>query len=298
MKHLLAFPACLLVASSSAGAATYYVSPTGNNANPCTAESPCQTISHGKTKLVSGDTLYVHHGIYNEELKNPLPSNTELTGQADNRPVLRPTTSVNGGYAILLNVNRSNITFENLVIDASQMPTANSCLTSNRTTVITRLILQDYECIGKLNRAASTAAGITIGNNTSGAIVRRGKVHSWDSHESNPRAHGFYWRGDNGLIEENEIFNTNGYGLQFYNASCGVDGNIFRRNYVHHTGAVMCVWRCLGIQPTHPDEPRRVSWRSVDLSVPRARRDKPIRLGYTLAYHTRHTSLPICLCRL
>jgi hypothetical protein len=47
-------------------ATTYYVSNSGNNANPGTLAEPLKTISSGVNKLVAGDFLYVRAGVYNE----------------------------------------------------------------------------------------------------------------------------------------------------------------------------------------------------------------------------------------
>jgi hypothetical protein len=229
-----------LLGAKLVDAATYYVATTGSDANSGTKASPFQTINRGRKALASGDTLFINSGVYAEELTNPLPSGlsasqpTRMTGPAESRPIIRPTTSNNGGYLILLNSNRSHLTFENLVLDASLMPVANSVLTSNSATIITNLVLQDCEAIGRTG-AANTAGAVTIGNNTQ-ATVRRCSIHGWRSNTSNPGAHGFYWRGKNGLIEFNQIFDNNGYGLQFYSTGGsrgGVDNNVFRNNYVH-----------------------------------------------------------------
>jgi len=228
-----------LLGAQLVGATTYYVATSGNDANPGTETSPFATVNRGVKALVAGDTLFINSGIYAEELKNPLPSGlsasqpTKMTGPAENRPVIRPTTSNNGGYVILLNRDRAHITFENLVLDASSMPVANSSLTTNSTTIITNLILQDCESVGKANYATRNAAGITIGNKTQ-ATVRRCSIHGWNNGDSKHGAHGFYWRGSNGLIEHNEIYDTNGYGLQFFTPELvGVNNNVYRNNYVY-----------------------------------------------------------------
>ena len=136
-------------------AATHYVATTGSDANSGAKASPFRTINRGVKALVSGDTLFINPGVYAEELKNPLPSGlsasqpTRMTGPAANRPIIRPMTSNNGGYIILLNSNRTHITFENLVLDASAMPVINSALATNSMTMITNLVLQDCEAIGR-----------------------------------------------------------------------------------------------------------------------------------------------------
>jgi parallel beta-helix repeat protein len=229
-----------LLGAQLVDAATYYVATTGSDANSGSEASPFQTINRGVKALVSGDTLFINSGVYAEELKNPLPSGlsasrpTKMTGPAANRPIIRPTTSNNGGFIIVLNSNRTHITFENLVLDASAMPKAISALATNSVTMITNLVLQDCEAIGRTG-TTPTGSAVTIGNNTQ-ATVRRCSIHGWSSDTSNPGAHGFYWRGSNGLIEFNEMYDNNGYGLQFYSSSGGVNNNVFRNNYAHHNG--------------------------------------------------------------
>lgn len=53
---------CLV--SSSAVASTYYVSPTGSDANPGTAASPWQTIQMAASTMVAGDTALIADGDY------------------------------------------------------------------------------------------------------------------------------------------------------------------------------------------------------------------------------------------
>jgi hypothetical protein len=52
-----AFPA-------SGGTATDYVSPSGNDTNPCTASLPCREIRQPLRFVVAGDTILVADGSY------------------------------------------------------------------------------------------------------------------------------------------------------------------------------------------------------------------------------------------
>jgi hypothetical protein len=52
-----AFPA-------SGGTASYYVSPSGNDTNPCTASLPCREIRQPLRFVVAGDTILVADGSY------------------------------------------------------------------------------------------------------------------------------------------------------------------------------------------------------------------------------------------
>jgi Protein of unknown function (DUF1565) len=47
----------------------YYVSPTGNDANPGTASAPFKTFAKANSVLTPGSTLNIYAGIYNQQLK-------------------------------------------------------------------------------------------------------------------------------------------------------------------------------------------------------------------------------------
>jgi len=53
-----------LLAARSAGAAEYYVSPTGSDANPGTIDKPFGTIQKGADTAVAGDTVWLRGGTY------------------------------------------------------------------------------------------------------------------------------------------------------------------------------------------------------------------------------------------
>src|SRR5687767_3058921 len=47
----------------------YYVSLTGNDANPGTASAPFRTFTKANSVLTAGSTLYIYAGVYNQQLK-------------------------------------------------------------------------------------------------------------------------------------------------------------------------------------------------------------------------------------
>jgi hypothetical protein len=64
--------ALLTLGAGAASAANWYVEPTGNDANSCTAPGPtnaCMTITAAMTKASSGDTINVAIGLYNEQVQ-------------------------------------------------------------------------------------------------------------------------------------------------------------------------------------------------------------------------------------
>ena len=64
LSGVLAFRLLLLAGGSTAQAATFYLSPTGNDNNSGTLSSPWQTLAHGLGKLSPGDTLSLRGGTY------------------------------------------------------------------------------------------------------------------------------------------------------------------------------------------------------------------------------------------
>jgi hypothetical protein len=53
---------------SAATGASYYISPSGLDSNPCSLASPCKTFQKINTLLVAGDTVYLRGGTYSERL--------------------------------------------------------------------------------------------------------------------------------------------------------------------------------------------------------------------------------------
>ncbi len=65
----------LLFLTLSVFSATYYVAPTGNDANSGTIIQPWKTIQHAAETVVAGDTVLIRGGVYNEHVE-PVNSGT------------------------------------------------------------------------------------------------------------------------------------------------------------------------------------------------------------------------------
>lgn len=69
MRLALLLCVAALCLADAAGAATYYVSVSGNDNAPGSASQPWRTIQHGVSTLKPGDTLLIGPGIYREAIK-------------------------------------------------------------------------------------------------------------------------------------------------------------------------------------------------------------------------------------
>src|SRR5512134_2881611 len=57
------------IIQTQAAGNTYYVSPTGNDANPGTSSAPFKTFAKANSVLTAGSTLNIYAGVYNQQLK-------------------------------------------------------------------------------------------------------------------------------------------------------------------------------------------------------------------------------------
>jgi len=81
--------------TGTASAATYYVSPSGNDANPGTLASPFKTISKGAAAALPGDMVQVRAGVYNQQVsigsKGTAAGRVTIRNYAGETPVIDGT---------------------------------------------------------------------------------------------------------------------------------------------------------------------------------------------------------------
>src|SRR5574338_110316 len=70
-------PAARKQPAMESGGSVYYVSTTGQDTNPGTAESPFKTFAKAVSVLAAGDTLHVLPGTYHETLKLTVPGTAD-----------------------------------------------------------------------------------------------------------------------------------------------------------------------------------------------------------------------------
>ena len=235
MKTLLTI-ICLLASVSLADAATYYVqnspgSPAANCTQAQSIDTPHDTIAEGVACLSAGDTLYLRSGTYAERLvlggKDGTPGNyITIGGYPGETVTLRPALAA--GNPAISGSTSHYITIQDLVLDGVNMPRSpetNSIkgwwMDSISNWIIQRMEIKNF-----------FYNGIAITSNSSNIIIRNNKIHDQESNcVSGTRWYGIYVAGTNYTIENNEIYNNPGGGVNVYPGP--VTNFIIRRNNIH-----------------------------------------------------------------
>lgn len=153
---------------------TYYVSPSGNDANACTAAAPCRQIRKPLTLVQPGDVIQVADGVYlgfTIDSLNGTPTNRIIikatgsnayvqasTDRSDNRDNIKLSFC---SYLVFDGINSTNAPRSGLRIDeCSHVTVRNGNYGSNTTWGIFTdfsddLILENNECITAVNSMAS-----------------------------------------------------------------------------------------------------------------------------------------------
>lgn len=223
--------------------ATYYVAKTGSDSNACIqAQSVFTsklTIAGGLKCIVSGDTLIINSGTYNEYITyNQLVSGTSdsnrtiIKAHPGDTVILRPTGGTRDASGTLLGDviwvhGKQYITIDGLVVDAINAAGAPFFANDHGSTWSSFIRLQNSVF---MNSRKSNCVTVQPGNNF--GILNNKIYNCGQSHLE----HGIYLRGSRHLIERNEIYNISGYGVHLYSQSVRSDDNIVRYNYIHDNG--------------------------------------------------------------
>ena len=107
------------IASSLADQTSLYLSPTGSDSNPCTADAPCATMDHAYHLASSGETIFLAAGDYPVQLVKPDAAKTDPT------PVVFTPASGAQVTVARLDVSASHVEFENFQADWAVATPAN-----------------------------------------------------------------------------------------------------------------------------------------------------------------------------
>jgi hypothetical protein len=221
----------------TAQAATYYVATTGNDASSCTQSqstaTPKRTFASAIACLSAGDTLYIRGGTWTEQMdfQGPNKSGTSgnyitIAGYPNEIVILRVADSDNSYGPIKARGNRGWFIFENLVLDGISGGLASgwSLRDGNHDFILRNLEIKNFKNISAVYVSASN---ITIQNC---------RLHDQISTNGQPgtRHYGVYFHdGSNGIIEENDIYNNAGGGIQVYGQSGSINNVTIRNNKIH-----------------------------------------------------------------
>jgi hypothetical protein len=207
----------------AATAATYYVATTGNDNNAGTQAKPFRTIRKGLSILQAGDTLQLRGGIYYEGINSQ--QQTIRSGNSWSNPVtiagyLGEVVTLKGG--LNLNAYRGSLrylVFDNLTIDGTGVyvggPGAQYIRLKNSE-------VKNAPTHGIQGYDAAYIEFINL------------KVHN---NGSSRLAHGFYIALQHALIDDCDIYNNSGYGIQVYDNTCTTydcaDNTTIRNSSIH-----------------------------------------------------------------
>ena len=87
---------------------TYYVAPSGDDANPGTLDQPWSTIHHSADTLVAGETVCIRNGVYREQVLttrsgDPVDGYIVFSAYPGEKPVIDGTDVTTGNNGFIIN---------------------------------------------------------------------------------------------------------------------------------------------------------------------------------------------------
>jgi hypothetical protein len=207
--------------NAKAAGNAYYVSPTGNDANPGTASAPFRTFTKANSLLTAGSTLYIYAGVYNQQLK------ITKSGTSSAWITVKPlggTVVIDRLYAASsgLDVRASYVAINNLVVKNSGDVCVN--LAGSNITVDSLIV---YTCANHGIQAANSLIVRILNNrvfNTVRSNAARVAGSGWGS--------GIKVRESNSvLIQGNTVYNNYGEGIGTRGINITIRGNVVYNNY-------------------------------------------------------------------
>lgn len=238
----------VLLSAVRAEATTYYVSLSGNDSNSCvTAQSTTQanqklTIAAGVACAFAGDTVYIHGGTYtgsdariDSQVKTvrsgtsysnaitiaSYPGETAILQPPSNIHAVRLTTDI--GYIIILDIWID-------MINSQAGGTAEGVI----------YYTAHHIRFQRMNLYNSGGFGFHNGGSPFTEVLDS-KIHDIGDPGATAitAGHCIYHTADDGLYQNNEVYNCQGYGIHLWNGygpHVTPSNNIIERNRIHHVG--------------------------------------------------------------
>ncbi len=214
-----------------------FVATDGSDRNPGTQEQPFRTLNHGVTGLLPGGYLWVGPGLYEEELRDVIPSGLSwdepvtVRGLPGPRPTLRPPAD-RQRVLFFSNADTHHIVVSDLILDAINVDwdVVKITLGGESTENAHHIRLKRLEVMN------SKGNGILVGCPSDGNEFLDLDVHDNGDTEYD---HGIYFTGPNNLIANTTFHHNSGFGIHMYlsgGSTCG--GNRVMNNIVHSNGEV------------------------------------------------------------
>jgi parallel beta-helix repeat protein len=230
--------------------ASWYVSPSGSDSNPCTLASPCRQITQALTLVHAGDTIFVVDGTYNAFTVDSLngtstnPITIQALGQNANiLPVtgVRDTIFITFSSFIVVdglqsfNANRAAVRIDN----SPNVTVQNGVFGNNAewgifTDFSDHLLIQNNECYGSVAQH-----GIYVSNSGDWPVVRGNRLH--DNAGAGVQLNADASQGGDGIIsgallENNVIYNNGSAGGGAINLD-GVQYSTIQNNLLYNNHA-------------------------------------------------------------
>ena len=221
----------------AAHSATYYVSLTGNDANPGTLSAPFRTFAKALTPLKPGDTLYIRGGLWTTQLDLMSPrviSGTSsayvtIAGYPGETVTIRYADTVSPGWGpIKARGAQGYLTFENLVLDGINGPnkTGWQLPPGNHHFILRNLEIKNFRSSGLYIEANDVQViNCTIHDQIS------------VSGSTGERWYGIYaHHGSNLLLQGNKIHHNPGGGVQLYPGP--ISNAVIRGNAIYNNNSL------------------------------------------------------------
>ena len=212
-----------------------YVSPSGNDSNDGSIESPFATISKAASVAVPGAVVHVAPGVYNEVI------NLNRSGTPENR--IRYVSDVKWGAKIEVNTTQTPVGVNGAYIDfegfeVTGMATHGIIIRGSHTRVIGNHVY-GFAPLDSQN-TNSGGAGIVTYNNAYSMTdidIVGNVVHDIGNEKSN-FIHGIYTAGNDIRVYNNIVYNNAGWGIHAWHAA---NNNVFSNNLVfgNKTGGII-----------------------------------------------------------
>ena len=233
--------------------ASYYVSPSGSDTNPCSAANPCREIRQALTLVHPGDIVHVADGLYRgftaESIIGSAVSPIMIRAQGTNAYVQATTDRSDNRdnilitfcqYMVIDGLNSTNAPRSGMRIDTSPNITVRNGHFGSNTTwgIFTDFsddtLLENNECY-----ASQQQHGIYVSNSSQRPILRNNRCH--DNVEAGIHMNADATQGGiglitNALVENNIIYNNGTLGGAGINMD-GVQFSIVRNNVLYNNHA-------------------------------------------------------------